>query len=55
MTAQGKAVLLTLGWSGIGSIIIYLICSMVFGLRVEESEEREGLDLSEHGERAYSS
>jgi Amt family ammonium transporter len=55
MMAQAKAVLLTLGWSGIGSIIIYTICSMVFGLRVEEDEEREGLDLSEHGERAYSS
>jgi len=55
MMAQAKAVLLTLGWSGIGSIVIFMICSMVFGLRVEEEEEREGLDLSEHGERAYSS
>jgi Amt family ammonium transporter len=45
---------LTLGWSGIGSIVIYAICSMVFGLRVEADDEREGLDLSEHGERAYS-
>jgi Amt family ammonium transporter len=54
MMAQAKAVLLTLGWSGIGSIVIFTVCRMVFGLRVEEDEEREGLDLSEHGERAYS-
>jgi Amt family ammonium transporter len=54
LMAQLKAVGLTLAWSGIGSIILFTITSMVLGLRVEEDQEREGLDLTEHGERAYS-
>jgi ammonium transporter, Amt family len=51
--AQIKAVLLTIVWSGIGSFIIYKIVDAVFGLRVSADREREGLDLAEHGERAY--
>lgn len=51
---QGKAVLFTLAWSGIGSIILFKIVDVIFGLRVTADREREGLDLSEHGERAYS-
>lgn len=53
MTAQIKGVLLTLVWSGIGSAIIFKIVDLVVGLRVTPDQEREGLDLSEHGERAY--
>jgi Amt family ammonium transporter len=50
---QLKAVLLTLAWSGIGSLILYKVVDTVIGLRPEEQREREGLDLTEHGERAY--
>ncbi len=53
MWAQGKAVLLTLAWSGIGSAILYKIVDLIVGLRVTHDEEREGLDLADHGERAY--
>src|SRR3954447_13977448 len=54
MLAQVKAVLLTLAWSGIGSAILYKIVDVILGLRVTVEEEREGLDLADHGERAYS-
>ena len=50
---QLKAVLLTLAWSGIGSAVLFFIVDKIFGLRPKEDAEREGLDLSEHGERAY--
>ncbi|HUH95539.1 MAG TPA: ammonium transporter [Casimicrobiaceae bacterium] len=48
---QGGAVLTTLLVSGIGSFIILKVIDMVIGLRVSEEEEREGLDVSLHGER----
>ncbi|HET7154187.1 MAG TPA: ammonia channel protein, partial [Hyphomicrobiaceae bacterium] len=51
--AQAKAVLLTLVWSGIGSAIIYKVVDILVGLRVSVEQEREGLDLTDHGERAY--
>jgi Amt family ammonium transporter len=50
---QIKAVLLTLVWSGVGSAILYFAVDKIFGLRPSEESEREGLDISEHGERAY--
>jgi len=50
---QLKAVVLTLAWSGIGSAVLFFIVDKLFGLRPSEEAEREGLDLSEHGERAY--
>ena len=50
---QLKAVVLTILWSGIGSAILYKLVDIVVGLRPEEQAEREGLDLTEHGERAY--
>jgi Amt family ammonium transporter len=50
---QVKAVLLTLLWSGIGSAILYKVVDLIIGLRVTQEEEREGLDLADHGERAY--
>ena len=50
---QAEAVLVTLLWSGIGSAILYFIIDKTIGLRLTEDEEREGLDLSDHGERAY--
>ena len=51
MMVQGGAVLTTLVYSGVGSFIILKIIDMVIGLRVSEEEEREGLDVSLHGER----
>ena len=51
--AQCKAVLVTLLWSGIGSALLYKFVDLLVGLRVTVEEEREGLDISEHGERAY--
>jgi Amt family ammonium transporter len=53
MIAQGKAVLATLVWSGVGSAILYKIVDLIVGLRPSVDEEREGLDISDHGERAY--
>ncbi|WP_284616098.1 ammonium transporter [Aquabacterium humicola] len=51
---QLKAVLLTVVWSGIVAAVSYKIVDLVIGLRVTEEEEREGLDISSHGETAYS-
>ena len=53
MISQSKAVLTTLVWSGVGSAIIYKVVDLIVGLRVPIEREREGLDISEHGERAY--
>ena len=51
--AQIKAVCLTLVWSGLGSAILYTIVRALVGLRPGVDQEREGLDLVDHGERAY--
>jgi len=50
---QLKGVLLTIVWSGVVSFIAYKIADLTVGLRVTEEEEREGLDISAHGETAY--
>ena len=50
---QIKAVLVTLVWSGVGSAILYKVVDVIIGLRVTTEEEREGLDVTDHGERAY--
>jgi Amt family ammonium transporter len=50
---QAKAVGLTLVWSGVGSAVLYKIVDLVIGLRVPVEQEREGLDIASHGERAY--
>jgi Amt family ammonium transporter len=52
---QAKAVLTTVVWSGVVSFIAYKLVDMVIGLRVPEDAEREGLDISSHGETAYES
>ena len=51
--AQCKAVGMTLLWSGVGSFIIFKIIDYTVGLRPTVDKEREGLDLTDHGERAY--
>jgi ammonium transporter, Amt family len=50
---QLKAVLLTIVWSGVVSVVAFFIVDKVVGLRVAEEDEREGLDISSHGETAY--
>ena len=50
---QTKAVLITVIWSGVVSIVSFKLVDLVIGLRVTEEEEREGLDISSHGETAY--
>ncbi len=51
--AQILGVVITIIWSGVVSLVALYICKAVTGLRVKEDEEREGLDLVSHGERAY--
>ncbi|PSH67027.1 ammonium transporter [Phyllobacterium sophorae] len=53
--AQFKGVAVTLLWSGIGSAILYKIVDLIVGLRAAPEAEREGLDLTSHGEAAYHS
>jgi ammonium transporter, Amt family len=50
---QFKAVMVTIVWSGIVSVVAYKLVDMVIGLRVSEEDEREGLDITSHGETAY--
>ena len=50
---QTKAVLVTVVWSGVVSLVAYKLVDLTIGLRVTEEEEREGLDISSHGETAY--
>ena len=51
--AQAQAVLTVVIWSGVVSFVCYKIVDLTIGLRVNKEEEREGLDLATHGERAY--
>jgi ammonium transporter, Amt family len=50
---QAKAVGTTMLWSALVAFIAFKLVDMVIGLRVTEEEEREGLDISSHGETAY--
>jgi Amt family ammonium transporter len=51
--AQVKAVAFTLVFSGVGSWILFKLVDATMGLRPTVEVEREGLDITEHGERAY--
>jgi Amt family ammonium transporter len=53
VTSQAWAVGLTVLWTGIGSFVLLMLVKVVIGLRPTEEKEREGLDVSLHGERAY--
>ena len=53
VTSQAWGVGVTILWSGIVSFIIFKLIDLVIGLRVSEEAEREGLDTTTHGERAY--
>jgi Amt family ammonium transporter len=50
---QLKAVCLVLVWTAVVAFAAFFIVKLVVGLRVPEEEEREGLDITSHGERAY--
>ena len=50
---QTKGVLITIVWSGVVSVVAFKLVDLLVGLRVPEEEEREGLDISSHGETAY--
>jgi len=53
MFIQLKAVLIAIAWSAIGSAILFYLVKMTMGLRPTAEAEREGLDVTSHGERAY--
>lgn len=53
LMVQTQAVLLTIVWSGAVSFALYKLVDVVIGLRVSEEDERQGLDLTAHGESAY--
>ncbi len=50
---QTVAVLIAIGWCGVVSFILFKLVDLIVGLRVTPDAEREGLDIAEHGERAY--
>ena len=47
------ATLITVIWAGLASFIILKVVKSLVGLRVDEDQETEGLDLTIHGERGY--
>jgi Amt family ammonium transporter len=53
LITQAKAVGLTVVWSGVVAFIAFKLVDLTIGLRVSEEEEREGLDVTSHGEAAY--
>jgi Amt family ammonium transporter len=53
VAAQLKAVLITALWSGIGSAVLIHVTRAATGIRVGRDDERQGLDLTAHGESAY--
>jgi Amt family ammonium transporter len=50
---QAEGVLITIVWSSVVAFVAYKIVDMLVGLRVSEESEREGLDITSHGETAY--
>ncbi len=52
---QSQGVIVTVIWSCVVSCIVFKLGDIVIGLRVKEDQEREGLDISSHGESAYES
>ena len=50
---QVESVLVTIVWSGVVSFLAYKIADLTVGLRVSEESERQGLDITSHGEVAY--
>jgi len=55
IAAQVKGVVVTILWSGIGSLVLIYITKAITGIRAAADDERQGLDLTSHGEQAYHS
>ena len=53
VTSQLWGIGVSIVWSGVVAFIAYKIVDLTIGLRVSEDHERDGLDLSAHGEQAY--
>jgi ammonium transporter, Amt family len=53
LVIQAKAVALVFVWTAVVAFVAFYIVKLVMGLRVTEEDEREGLDITAHGERAY--
>ncbi len=53
LISQSWGVIIAVVWSGVVSYVAYKFVDIVIGLRVTEEVEREGLDVSSHGETAY--
>ena len=53
LIVQAKGVGVTVIWSALVAIVAYKISDLVIGMRVPEEDEREGLDITAHGESAY--
>jgi Amt family ammonium transporter len=50
---QSKAVGITIIWTAIVALVAFKVADLIVGLRVTEEQERDGLDISSHGESAY--
>ncbi|MBP6796740.1 MAG: ammonium transporter [Luteimonas sp.] len=53
VATQALGVGLTIVWIGVVSVVAFLIAKLIVGLRVSEDAEREGLDITTHGESSY--
>ncbi|MEZ5278019.1 MAG: ammonium transporter [Opitutaceae bacterium] len=53
LIAQAKSVVVTIVWSAVVSVVALMVAKAFVGLRVDESDEERGLDLTSHGETGY--
>lgn len=53
LAVQGEAVLYTIVYDAVVTFVILKLIDLVIGLRVAEDEERQGLDITQHGEQVY--
>ena len=53
LLVQFEAVLVTVAWSAIATVVIVLLTKLATGLRVDPEQEAQGLDFGSHGETAY--
>lgn len=53
MWIQTWSVIVTIVWSAVVAFVAYKVADLLVGLRVPEEEERQGLDITAHGETAY--
>ena len=53
MIGQIAAVLITIAFAGIGSLVLLKLLDVTIGLRVPAEEEQRGLDITAHGEEGY--